>query len=138
MGKPAPQKRLLVYRRDGHACVYCGTPDDLTLDHLIPKALGGRNTIPNLVTCCASCNYEKGDGPPLPFREGYAGKRVRYARQLLEHVRYFIEADFLDDPRYARLYEAVQDWNAGRARGFHKIDAPTPTRYLPPSGAEAP
>ena len=39
-------------------CHYCGKkfpPEELTLDHIVPVARGGRN----LVVCCRSCNQEK-------------------------------------------------------------------------------
>ena len=32
---------------------------ELTLDHLVPVARGGRSTRGNLVICCRSCNQEK-------------------------------------------------------------------------------
>ncbi len=48
-------------RRDGHACVYCGSKKNLTIDHIIPKSKGGDNTWKNLVTCCSPCNLKKGD-----------------------------------------------------------------------------
>jgi 5-methylcytosine-specific restriction endonuclease McrA len=31
-----------------------------TIDHIIPKAKGGRSQIDNLVLCCYPCNFEKG------------------------------------------------------------------------------
>ena len=50
-----------VFKRDGHKCQYCGTQKDLTLDHLIPKAKGGKTSWNNLVTACKKCNSVKGD-----------------------------------------------------------------------------
>lgn len=44
-------------------CHYCGTMTkraDVTLDHVYPKALGGRNEARNLVPACFSCNQRKG------------------------------------------------------------------------------
>ncbi len=43
-------------------CHYCGKkfpPEELTLDHIVPVARGGRSTKGNLVVCCRSCNQEK-------------------------------------------------------------------------------
>ena len=50
-----------VYKRDGYQCLYCGEDNrkELTLDHVIPKSKGGKNTWENLVTCCKSCNVKK-------------------------------------------------------------------------------
>ena len=53
--------RHKIYKRDGHKCVYCGNSKQLTIDHLIPKSKGGKNTWENLVTCCSKCNVKKGD-----------------------------------------------------------------------------
>ena len=35
--------------------------DDLTLDHVIPKSLGGKTTWVNVCTCCKACNGQKGN-----------------------------------------------------------------------------
>ena len=53
--------RQNIFKRDGHHCVYCGTHDDLTLDHVVPKSRGGRTSWDNLVTACKRCNAKKGD-----------------------------------------------------------------------------
>jgi hypothetical protein len=42
-------------------CVFCGTKDDLSTDHLIPKNRGGDDTADNLVLACKSCNASRGD-----------------------------------------------------------------------------
>jgi len=56
--------RQNVFKRDGNACVYCGSKKDLTLDHVIPKSRGGRDSWENLVTCCSKCNSKKADKTP--------------------------------------------------------------------------
>ncbi|MEM7373947.1 MAG: HNH endonuclease [Bacteroidota bacterium] len=53
--------RQNVFKRDGNKCVYCGSRERLTLDHLIPRAQGGRTIWGNLVTACYKCNSKKGD-----------------------------------------------------------------------------
>lgn len=43
-------------------CHYCGgrfDPDDLTLDHIVPIARGGKSTKGNVVPSCKKCNTEK-------------------------------------------------------------------------------
>ena len=52
--------RERVYRRDGYRCLFCGSGDDLTLDHVYPKSLGGDHVEDNLQTLCRSCNSSKG------------------------------------------------------------------------------
>lgn len=56
--------RMFVFRRDGYRCVYCGSNNDLTLDHLTPFSRGGDESPENLVTCCRSCNSRKGARTP--------------------------------------------------------------------------
>jgi 5-methylcytosine-specific restriction endonuclease McrA len=49
-----------VFLRDGFECAYCGAPDNLTFDHVIPRSKGGRTTWENIVTACSPCNLAKG------------------------------------------------------------------------------
>ena len=56
--------RHRIYKRDGYRCVYCGNTKQLTIDHVIPKSKGGKNTWENLVTCCIKCNLKKSDRTP--------------------------------------------------------------------------
>lgn len=65
----AVSKRLRyeVLRRDNHACRYCGAmaPDvRLTIDHVVPVALGGHDDADNLVTACIDCNSGKSATTP--------------------------------------------------------------------------
>lgn len=54
-----------IFRRDNYTCQYCGTKTSpLTVDHIIPKVLGGKESWTNLVTACVSCNNRKGDRTP--------------------------------------------------------------------------
>lgn len=53
--------RYNVFRRDDNKCVYCGSNQNLTIDHLIPKSQNGKDSWENLVTACQKCNSKKGD-----------------------------------------------------------------------------
>jgi 5-methylcytosine-specific restriction endonuclease McrA len=60
--------RINVYARDGFVCQYCATrfnTEELTFDHVVPRAQGGRTTWENVVTCCVSCNRVKADRTPV-------------------------------------------------------------------------
>src|SRR5210317_1986733 len=35
-----------------HKCAYCGSEEDLTLDHVIPQSKGGLDITRNVVCCC--------------------------------------------------------------------------------------
>ena len=53
-------------------CYYCGRllePKDLTMDHIIPLARGGRSTKENLVACCKECNNKKKTLLPIEWEE---------------------------------------------------------------------
>ncbi len=62
--RPRPRVRLTkreVLRRDNYLCQYCGQrPLNLTLDHVVPRHLGGNHSWKNLVTACPQCNHRKG------------------------------------------------------------------------------
>lgn len=53
--------RREVFRRDNYTCQYCGkSSTTLTIDHVIPRHLGGEHTWTNVVTACSTCNHRKG------------------------------------------------------------------------------
>lgn len=47
-----------VLIRDQRKCVYCGD-DATTIDHVVPRALGGKSTYENCVAACLPCNSKK-------------------------------------------------------------------------------
>ena len=65
------RKGVLV--RDNYTCIYCGvklgssqkgkvlTKKDFTIDHIIPRSKGGRDTWSNTACACAKCNHRKSD-----------------------------------------------------------------------------
>lgn len=49
-------------------CHYCGRkfkPEELTMDHIVPVARGGKSTKGNVVPCCKECNNEKKYSTPV-------------------------------------------------------------------------
>ena len=38
---------------------YCGSKEDLTFDHFVPRSKGGLTTWSNVITACSSCNLKK-------------------------------------------------------------------------------
>jgi 5-methylcytosine-specific restriction endonuclease McrA len=62
-----PFSRANIYARDDHSCQYCGRvfpTAELTFDHVVPVAYGGRKDWENIVTCCVGCNRRKGGRTP--------------------------------------------------------------------------
>ena len=62
--RPRAQAHLTrkeIFRRDHYTCQYCGNNSaTLTIDHVLPKRLGGAFSWENLVTACSFCNHKKG------------------------------------------------------------------------------
>jgi 5-methylcytosine-specific restriction endonuclease McrA len=59
--------RSNVIWRDQNKCQYCAKEDEsdiLTIDHVLPRSKGGKNTWENLVTACKKCNQKKGNRTP--------------------------------------------------------------------------
>lgn len=66
--KEVPWNRTNIHIRDEYTCQYCGekitNKREATLDHIIPRSRGGKNTWANLVTSCFDCNNIKADRLP--------------------------------------------------------------------------
>jgi hypothetical protein len=102
--KAIPKRmRFEVLRRDGHTCLYCGSaaPDvKLTVDHVVPVALGGVTDPSNLVAACFDCNAGKAAMAPDQSIVAAVDDRAMALAQALEMVR-------LD--RMTTIQELVED-----------------------------
>lgn len=102
-----------IYMRDGNRCQYCswsGPRTDLNLDHVVPRAQGGRSSWENVVCCCIKCNLKKGARTPEQANMRLAKKpeRPRWTptfRAQGDAIRYREWLPFLDVP-------AASYWNA--------------------------
>ncbi|MBV7255570.1 HNH endonuclease [Pacificimonas sp. WHA3] len=56
--------RFNLFLRDRFECQYCGSKEDLTFDHVIPRRYGGRTTWENVCAACSPCNLAKGGRTP--------------------------------------------------------------------------
>lgn len=59
-----------LFLRDLFQCQYCGETFDerhLTIDHVTPRAKGGKHVWNNVVTACKPCNHKKGDKADVPM-----------------------------------------------------------------------
>lgn len=67
--------RREIFRRDNYTCQYCGKETgNLTIDHVIPRHLGGKHTWNNVVAACGACNHHKG------------GRRLEESHMRLLHI----------------------------------------------------
>lgn len=62
--RPRPRIKLSkreILRRDNYTCQYCGRQSThMTIDHVMPRRLGGAHWWKNLVAACPACNRRKG------------------------------------------------------------------------------
>lgn len=94
--------RFNLFLRDRFVCQYCGTPDNLTFDHVVPRRLGGRTTWENVATACAPCNMRKGGRTPEQAHMRLMVTPIRPTSwQLQERGRAF-------PPNY--LHDSWHDW----------------------------
>src|SRR5262252_1412741 len=59
--------RRTIYKRDGLRCQYCHKKfpsEELTIDHITPRSLGGKTTWENCCLACIACNKAKADRMP--------------------------------------------------------------------------
>jgi 5-methylcytosine-specific restriction endonuclease McrA len=57
--------RKLMHSR----CIYCGSAENITVDHVIPLARGGSHSIGNLTSACKTCNSKKRDSFIMEWRK---------------------------------------------------------------------
>lgn len=101
--------RFEVLRRDNYSCRYCGrsAPEvKLTVDHVVPVALGGSDEPSNLVAACADCNAGKSSVPAdAPLVADVAADALRWSRAIAlaaelatEQYQYMGERCTIDKP----------------------------------------
>ena len=72
---PKAEDKQLLFHQQNQLCVYCGNRyryDELEIEHMIPKALGGPDHIRNAQLACKSCNQAKGTMTDIEFREKHS------------------------------------------------------------------
>lgn len=100
--------RKSVFARDDYKCQYCGQKrpmSQLSLDHVIPRAHGGKTTWENIVCCCLACNSKKGGRNPAQAGMKLLSKPAKPRSNPAMSIP-------LDDPKYASWKTFVQDANA--------------------------
>ena len=96
--------RRNLFARDKNRCQYCGKrqrTSELSLDHIIPKSVGGKSVWENIVCACAKCNVKKGGRTPRQASMTLIRKPVKPKHNPLVHIhlghqRYRSWKEFLD------------------------------------------
>jgi len=89
--------RRNLFARDQNRCQYCGRKvrtSELSIDHVIPRSLGGKACWENLVCACAACNARKGGRTPAQANMRLIAKPTRPRRSPVLTIK-------LSDARYA-------------------------------------
>lgn len=74
-GRAVVFSRKNLFKRDRYTCQYCGLqpgPEELTVDHVVPRSRGGVSSWENCVLACVECNKRKADRTPVQ-----AGLKIR-------------------------------------------------------------
>jgi 5-methylcytosine-specific restriction endonuclease McrA len=102
--RPVKFNRRNIYARDKNICQYCGKKypySELSLDHIIPRSMGGKSTWDNIVCACTRCNVKKGGRTPKQAHLTLIKKPVKPRRNPVIHIhlnhhRYASWKQFLD------------------------------------------
>lgn len=102
---PVKFNRRNIYARDRNHCQYCGKKHpspELSLDHIIPRSMGGKTTWDNIVCACTKCNVKKGGRTPQQAHMKLITMPVKPKRNPVIHVhlrhqRYRSWKQFLDN-----------------------------------------
>ncbi len=97
--------RRNIFARDKNHCQYCGKrfpTTELSLDHIIPRTLGGKSYWTNIVCACTACNARKGGRTPEQaglklVKPPVKPKRNPLLHVHLKHQRYRSWKQFLDN-----------------------------------------
>ena len=97
--------RRNIFARDRNDCQYCGKryrTSELSLDHIIPRSMGGKAVWGNIVCACTKCNVKKGGRTPHQAGMTLIKKPVKPKRNPVVHIhlghqRYRSWKQFLDN-----------------------------------------
>ncbi len=101
--------RRNVFKRDKMTCQYCGRrpgSEELTIDHVVPRAKGGQSSWTNCVLACVACNSRKADRTPIQ-----AGMSLR-----TEPVRPRWT------PLFARRLERFESWSKFVSEAYWEVE----------------
>lgn len=73
-----------IFIRDKFECQYCGSKENLEIDHIIPLSKGGNNEDDNLITACHTCNNLKGDKTLKEFINDGVCKKLDRVSKILD------------------------------------------------------
>lgn len=99
---------VVARQRDHYTCQYCGAQpglDELTLDHVVPRAQGGQSRWDNCVLACLECNKRKADRTP------------EQAKMRLKHQP--VQPTW--NPRYAAHDLRIESWSKFLSEAYWSV-----------------
>lgn len=93
------RERRTVAARAGGCCEYCRTPSDFAtqsfaVEHILPRALGGPDTLANTALACDGCNEHKHARTTAPDPRDRAPTRLFHPRRQRWHDHFAWTGDF--------------------------------------------
>lgn len=76
--------KLQMISLDGWRCLVCGNRDNLTMDHVVPVIMGGKERHYNIQTLCEECNQLKWS-EPCDYR--YGGRFIGWRKLWFDDTR---------------------------------------------------
>jgi hypothetical protein len=70
-------------------CAYCGSTENLTIDHIVPRVKGGTDFTNNCLCACHSCNHDKAN---TPMEDWYLSQEF-FDINRYERIQKWIESD---------------------------------------------
>jgi 5-methylcytosine-specific restriction endonuclease McrA len=101
--------RRNVFKRDKMTCQYCGkTPgsEELTIDHVVPRARGGQSTWTNCVLACVECNSKKAARTPDEANMRLRNKPIRPKWK----------------PSYAQRTDRIESWSKFISEAYWNVE----------------
>ncbi len=100
--------RFNLFLRDRFQCQYCGSGQDLTFDHVIPRSKGGVTSWENITTACAPCNLKKGGRMPQEAQMIPRQKPYRPGMMQLHNNGRKFPPNYLHESWYDFLYWDIE------------------------------
>ena len=104
--------RYNIFKRDKSQCQYCGQSlpkSELTIDHVLPKALGGKTVWENVVCSCAKCNRKKGCKTLQEAKMKLTNKPIKPTWELLSNL--YIQTTTYDEWKPFLSFVDSSYWN---------------------------
>jgi 5-methylcytosine-specific restriction endonuclease McrA len=80
------QWRQDIKAQFNNRCVYCGSTDNLTIDHVKARTHGGKDEARNLIPACRHCNQSKGSAHWLSWWVGQESFNLSNFKLILEYI----------------------------------------------------